>query len=176
MNKLRKFTTLFFAHIGIAILLFLVSGCKDTQIPKKIQKAPLAQCFDIKIGKATISAKIAVSDAEKAKGLMNLKELGENCGMFFIYDSPQRASFWMKDTLIPLDIAFFDKNGTLTEIKKMYPMNLNSVSSSRSDIMFCLETNAGWFEKCGVKVSDKIDMQVFVQALEARGKVLNLKN
>lgn len=156
--------------------MFFFCACKDSSKKTSEQKAPFSQSFEITLGGASIKARMAVLDVEKARGLMNVKYLEENSGMFFIYDAPQKVSFWMKDTLIPLDIAFFDKNGILTEIKRMHPMNLNSVPSSRDDIMFCLETNAGWFEKNGVKISDKLNMREFLDALKARGKTLNLKN
>ena len=88
--------------------------------------------------------------------------------MVFVYDTPTQASFWMKNTLIPLDIGFFDKNGILTEVKKLYPQNLDAVKSSRNDILFCIEMNAGWFDKNNVKSSAKLDMKKLSDAISAR--------
>ena len=96
------------------------------------------------------------------------ESLAENNAMVFVYDTPTQASFWMKNTFIPLDIGFFDKNGVLTEVKKLYPQNLDSVQSSRSDILYCIEMNAGWFKKNNVKSSAKLDMQKLNQAISAR--------
>ena len=96
------------------------------------------------------------------------ESLAENCGMVFVYQNPIKASFWMKNTLIPLDLAFFDKDGVLTEVKKLYPQNLDSVSSARADILYCIEMNSGWFERNKISSSAKLDMKKLVDAINAR--------
>lgn len=125
--------------------------------------------FGMEIGGVPFRAQLAVSDAEKMRGLMFRESLGENDAMIFVYAAPQRASFWMKNTLIPLDIGFVDASGTLTEVKKLYPQNLDSVKSSRSDIAYCIEANAGWFAKNRVGVSAKLDLSKLEKALKSRG-------
>ncbi|MBQ2722111.1 MAG: DUF192 domain-containing protein, partial [Opitutales bacterium] len=124
--------------------------------------------FDLSINNVPFKAQIAVFDSEKMRGLMFRESLPENNGMVFVYDTPTQASFWMKNTLIPLDIGFFDKNGILTEVKKLYPQNLDAVKSSRNDILFCIEMNAGWFDKNNVKSSAKLDMKKLSDAISAR--------
>ena len=74
----------------------------------------------------------------------------------------------MKNTEIPLDIAFLTNDGTITEIKRLYPLDLNAVKSSRDDILYCIETNANWFTQNGVSVGDKLDMKAFRQVIIAR--------
>ena len=90
--------------------------------------------------------------------------------MLFAYDIPQKASFWMKNTLIDLDIGFFTADGTLTQVKRMYANNLDSVSSARSDIAYCLEMKAGWFERNGITPPAKLDMPLLKKAVDARKK------
>lgn len=124
--------------------------------------------FDMSVGGVAFRAQLAVSDAEKMRGLMFRDSLGENDGMVFVYETPSRASFWMKNTKIPLDIGFFDKNGVLTEVKKLYPHNLDSVGSSRADILYCIEMKQGWFGKNGVAATDRLDMRKLEAALKAR--------
>ncbi len=124
--------------------------------------------FDLSVGGKRFSAQIAIADSEKARGLMFRDFLKEDGGMVFVYDSPQRASFWMKNTKIPLDIAFFDGEGTLTEIKKLYPNNLDPVASSRDDIVYCIEMNSGWFSKNGVYPPARLDMRKLGAAIGAR--------
>ena len=116
-----------------------------------------------------VNARIADTPEKQEKGLMFVKELPENEGMLFVFEQDEEQAFWMKNTLIPLDIGFVDASGTLTEVKKLYPQNLDSVKSSRSDIAYCIEANAGWFAKNRVGVSAKLDLSKLEKALKARG-------
>lgn len=146
---------------------FVLGACSDSAV----STTPVSPdtYFDMEIGGIPFRAQLALSDSEKMRGLMFRESLGENDAMIFVYAAAQRASFWMKNTLIPLDIGFVDESGTLTEIKKLYPQNLDSVKSSRSDIVYCIEANAGWFENNKVGVSSKLDMAKIEKALKARG-------
>ena len=146
----------------ISVVLF--TACDDTT--KK--QTTIDTLFDLSVGNVPFKAQVAVFDLEKMRGLMYRETLAENNGMVFVYDSPTQASFWMKNTLIPLDIGFFDKNGVLTEVKKLYPQNLDAVKSARPDIMYCIEMNAGWFDKNNVKSSAKLDMKKLSDAISAR--------
>ncbi len=148
-------------------VLSALAACSEQ--PAQSAAASPETYFDMEIGGVPFRAQLAVSDAEKMRGLMFRESLGENDAMIFVYAAPQRASFWMKNTLIPLDIGFVDAEGTLTEIKKLYPQNLDSVRSSRSDIFYCIEANAGWFAKNRVGVSSKLDISKLEKALKARG-------
>lgn len=146
----------------ISVVLF--TACDDTT--KK--QTTIDTIFDLSVNNVPFKAQVAVFDSEKMRGLMYRETLAENNGMVFVYDSPTQASFWMKNTLIPLDIGFFDKNGVLTEVKKLYPQNLDAVKSARTDIMYCIEMNAGWFDKNNVKSSAKLDMKKLSDAISAR--------
>jgi len=150
--------------LAAAIMLSLLFACEG----EKRAAADFNTAFPMKVGNAAFKARIAYTDLEKARGLMFVKELPENEGMIFIYDAPMRASFWMKNTFIPLDLAFFDKDGVLTEIKNLYPHNLDSVKSARSDIAYCIEMNSGWFKKNAVENAAKLDMDAIKTAISAR--------
>jgi len=132
--------------------------------------APFSKYFNMDVGGKPFEAQVAVDDFEKMRGLMDRRELGENSAMIFVYDQPQRVSFWMKDTLIPLDLALFTSDGTLREIKPLYPNNLNPVNSARADIKYCIETNAGWFEKNGIAIGAKLSTDKLEAAIKAREK------
>ncbi|MBE6411010.1 MAG: DUF192 domain-containing protein [Opitutales bacterium] len=157
-----------FNFLKIALLAIcsvaIFTGCDD----KNEKQTTIDTLFDLSINNVPFKAQIAVFDSEKMRGLMFRESLPENNGMVFVYDTPTQASFWMKNTLIPLDIGFFDKNGILTEVKKLYPQNLDAVKSSRNDILFCIEMNAGWFDKNNVKSSAKLDMKKLSDAISAR--------
>jgi uncharacterized membrane protein (UPF0127 family) len=105
-----------------------------------------------------ITAEIAETEDERAQGLMHRRELPDGEGMLFIFDRDQQLSFWMKNTVIPLSIAFISSDGRITEIRDMQPNDLNSIQSSRS-VRYALEVPQGWFSRAGVKPGDilKID-------------------
>ena len=91
----------------------------------------------------------------RAQGLMFRTELCEDCGMLFEFDRTRFVSMWMKNTLIPLDVAYFEKGGKIIDIKQMQPLDLTSVPSS-APVFYALEMNKGWFAKNGVKEGDSI--------------------
>ncbi|MEP0355964.1 DUF192 domain-containing protein [Paraglaciecola sp.] len=91
----------------------------------------------------------------RAKGLMNRNVLCDTCGMLFKFDSAKVAGFWMKDTLIPLDIAFVRSDGTITDIKNMRALDLKSTTSSEA-VLYAWEMNKGWFAANNIKVGDNV--------------------
>jgi uncharacterized membrane protein (UPF0127 family) len=103
----------------------------------------------------TITVEIAKTESERSKGLMHRKKLPDGEGMIFIFDRDQQLSFWMKNTIIPLSIAFIASDGRIIEIKDMQPLDLNSVKSSRS-VRYALETPQGWFDRAGIKQGDMV--------------------
>ncbi|MDR0409541.1 MAG: DUF192 domain-containing protein [Spirochaetaceae bacterium] len=96
-----------------------------------------------------INVELARTDEEHRMGLMFRKKLDDGDGMLFIYGRDQILSFWMKNTLIPLSIAFISYNGIITEILDMQPQSLRPVRSSRS-VRYALEAPQGWFERMGI--------------------------
>lgn len=104
-----------------------------------------------------ILVEIADGPAERQRGLMFRYHLPDTVGMLFIFDEVQPHPFWMKNTYIPLDIAFIDENFIITDIKWMEPHDERSVYPSRA-IKYALETNRGWFLKRNIKPGAKIKM------------------
>jgi uncharacterized protein len=100
---------------------------------------------------------IAMTDAQRAKGLMGRETLGRNEGMLFVFREDQVLNFWMKNTAIPLSIAFLDKTGKVTDIFDMIPFNEAPVTSS-ARCRYALETNRGFFEEAGIVPGDGIDL------------------
>tara|TARA_B100002019_G_scaffold139358_1_gene120058 strand:- start:11 stop:1669 length:1659 start_codon:yes stop_codon:yes gene_type:complete len=88
-------------------------------------------------------------------GLMFRESLGENCGMLFVFNESGEKSFHMKNTTIPLDIAFINENGVIETIKELEPLNESSITSN-ANVLYALEVNRGWFEANNVNVGDKI--------------------
>lgn len=108
------------------------------------------------VGNRVLIVEIVATDAERQKGLMNRDELAEDHGMLFIFEKEQRLSFWMKNTKIPLSIAYINKKGEILEIYDMEPYSLESISSKRSSIMYALEVNQGYFDDYGIEIGDYI--------------------
>jgi hypothetical protein len=99
----------------------------------------------LQVDGAPFYAEIANTAAEREQGLMGRSTLAENQGMLFVFDPPQQASFWMVNTLLPLDVGFFSADGRLREVASLTPLDPTIIRSTRSDIKFALEVNAGWF-------------------------------
>jgi len=141
--------------ITLFILCFSFVACRHEKLPvKKIEIERGGQVI------AVVKAEIAVSQEERSKGLMYRKSLKDGNGMLFIFEKDEVMSFWMKNTYIPLSIAFIAGNGKIIDIKDMYPLDTNSVFSSRS-VRYALEAPQGWFLRAGVKEGDSIKLDSF---------------
>ena len=115
------------------------------------------ETIDVTINGHELRLEVARTTEEQATGLMYRKELPENQGMLFPYESDRKLSFWMKNTEIPLSIAFLAADGTIKEIYDMKPLSLNTVSS-RHSVRFALEVNLGLFERLGIEVGDRVEL------------------
>lgn len=111
-----------------------------------------------------IQVEFARTPEELAKGLMNRDSLDENSGMFFVFSDETTRSFWMKNTLIPLDLIFISSNGRVNEIATLNPCQENEICQSyesKSPAQFVLEINAGSAEKWGITPNDIIQLPNF---------------
>jgi len=102
-----------------------------------------------------IQAEVAQSPDERSTGLMFRKEMGTNEGMLFAFEQPAQQCFWMKNTLLPLSIAFIADDGSIVNIDHMKPQTLESHCSTKP-VRFVLEMNEGWFDKRGIKPGTKL--------------------
>jgi len=121
------------------------------------QKMPVQEILIERDGEtvAVVNAEIARTQDDRYKGLMFRKKLPDGEGMLFVYDKDEVLSFWMKNTYVPLSIAFITYDGRIIDIKDMYPHDINSVTSSRS-VRYALEVPQGWFSRVGVREGDKV--------------------
>ncbi|TGK34883.1 DUF192 domain-containing protein [Leptospira gomenensis] len=85
--------------------------------------------------------------ADRAKGLMYRKRLPENEGMLFVFPEPDYLSFWMKNTWIPLSIAYFNADRRITDLHDMKPNQTSELYHSSEKVLYALEVNQGWFAK-----------------------------
>lgn len=106
---------------------------------------------------------VADSMLKRNQGLMNRTSMGTDEGMLFIFEAPQKLSFWMKDTFIPLSIAYLDENRVIKEIHHMKPQNMMERNQdlrgypSLCECQFAIEVNQGWFDKNNIIVGQKFD-------------------
>lgn len=105
-----------------------------------------------------INVEIADDNEERSKGLMFREVLEETAGMFFVFENEDYRTFWMKNTVIPLDIIFIDKNFRIVDIKYAEPCKQDPCKLYRSakPAKYVLEVNAGFTEKNNIKIDDKI--------------------
>ena len=118
----------------------------------------------IKVGDKFLKVKLAMTPEQQKQGLMNIQgmpptQLAQNEGMLFVYQREEMISFWMRNTTLPLSIAFINKKGFITEIKDMEPGSDASVRPERP-AQYALEVNRGWFSKNDVRVGDKLKLKL----------------
>jgi uncharacterized membrane protein (UPF0127 family) len=94
---------------------------------------------------------VAKTAEDRARGLMGRKDLGEDQGMLFVFETEGYHNFWMKNTLIPLSIAFMDREGKILRITDMKPLTLES-HGPPEPVLFALEMKKGWFDARGIRV------------------------
>ena len=105
---------------------------------------------DVLAGIHKIRAEVAADPASRSQGLMFRERLGPNEGMLFVFEAPSVQCFWMKNTKLPLSIAFIADDGAIVNIADMKPFDESSHCSDKA-VRFALEMEQGWFAKRGLK-------------------------
>ena len=133
-------------HVVALALGLFVAGLAVAQDAAQ-PKLPTVQ---LAAGMHLIQAEVAQTPTEQMIGMMHRTSMGANEGMLFVYAEPQRHCFWMRNTLLPLTIAFIDDDGRIVNLADMQPKSEQSHCSARP-VRFALEMNQGWFDKRGIK-------------------------
>ncbi len=97
-----------------------------------------------------IRAEVASAPAQRAQGLMYRQKLATNDGMIFVFDQPAEVCMWMKNTPLPLSVAFVDDSGKIVNIEDMQPLTLES-HCAKKRVRYALEMNRGWFQQRNIK-------------------------
>ncbi len=135
--------------MGLKTILFLVCFMSFDLLGVNLDKSVLS------IKNHLLTVEIADTPTKRAKGLMWRSKLAKNSGMLFIFKKPAIYKFWMKNTLIPLSIAFLDKNKKIIMLADMYVQKLSPIGPNKN-VLYALEVNQGWFAQKGVVLGDKI--------------------
>lgn len=117
--------------------------------------ADAARTTVLHVGSHALKVEVAASEAERNRGLMFRKSLPREEGMLFIFDDPGYYAMWMKNTLIPLSVAFVDREGVILNIADMAPQTLDSHLAA-GPALYAIETNKGWFAAHHVQAGDKV--------------------
>jgi uncharacterized protein len=120
--------------------------------PALAQQLPVVQ---LKAGMHLIRAEVAADFSTRGRGLMHRKALAPNAGMLFIFDQPAIHCMWMKNTYIPLSVAFLDEKGEIVNVADMQPHSEQSHCAARPSV-YALEMEQGWFAQRGVKPGMKL--------------------
>lgn len=132
-------------RLFLAVLLILLSPLARSQGAQ-----PLLPATKLTAGIHLITAEVAANDRTRMQGLMFREQLAPNHGMLFVFDSKAVHCMWMRNTLIPLSVAFVSDDGTIANIEDMAPRTEVSHCAKRP-VRFALEMEQDWFSKRGIK-------------------------
>ena len=151
MNRIR------FQPIAAVILaLWVCLTLATTRADGAEQQASSLRTIPLTIGNHKIVAEVAETDEQRMRGLMYRFSLRPDQGMVFVFAQPQQLGFWMKNTFVPLSIAFIDSQGRILNIEDMAPQT-EATHPSRGLALYALEMRKGWFRDHGVQAGDRID-------------------
>jgi uncharacterized membrane protein (UPF0127 family) len=122
-------------------------------VPALAQQLPVVQ---LRAGMHLIRAEVAADYETRGRGLMYRKTLAPNSGMLFVFDAPALQCMWMKNTDLPLSVAFLDAQGAVINIEDMQPHTEDSHCAKRP-ALYALEMEQGWFARRGIKAGMKLD-------------------
>jgi uncharacterized membrane protein (UPF0127 family) len=108
------------------------------------------------LGTNSLRVQVAADEPSRELGLMSRTNLSEQEGMLFVFPSPQPVSFWMKDTLLPLSVAYLGVSGRIFEIHDLRPRDETPVPSSSRAVAYALEVPQGWFGRHGLMAGDSV--------------------
>ena len=140
------------ALTNLCLILLLVLSPLTVPAQEVAQKLPF---ITLNAGMHLIQAEVAQTAEQRGIGLMHRAKMGANEGMLFVFETPSQQCFWMKNTLLPLSIAFLADDGRVVNIEDMQPQTLNGHCSS-SPVRYALEMNQGWFAKRGIKPGTRL--------------------
>ena len=146
MSKLLKHSALKLFSLTFLFLFFISAESKET----------------IDLQKYLIDIEIVKDYQDRKIGLMFRETLADDSGMFFIWDRKKIQCMWMKNTSIPLSVAYIEDTGEIIGIYDMVPLSRKSVCSKKP-VLYALEVNKGWFKKNGFHVGDFININAVIQ-------------
>jgi uncharacterized membrane protein (UPF0127 family) len=136
-------------------ILFVVLASATEPVRAQDGPQPKLETIELTAGMHVIHTELAITPAQQQTGMMFRRGMGNNDGMLFVNDDLGVRCFWMRNTLIPLTIAFLDEDGTIVNLADMAPRTDDSHCSAKP-VRFALEMPQGWFAKRGLKSGLKL--------------------
>ncbi len=149
------------AQVAVVLVALAAGGCSGRSEPVLAPAAPDTsppRTAALQVAGKTVQVELAYTQVARAKGLMHRPGLEPDCGMLFLFPSSQPRRFWMRDTLIPLDLAFLDDEGVVLNIEHGRPGVERPGYFSRAAARFVLEMAEGWCAAAGLKPGDRLDI------------------
>jgi len=142
-----------FIHRAVPAIAIVVA---TFALASSAQGATTLPTMTLTINGQKLVAEVASTPQDRATGLMNRFSLQPDHGMLFVFERPEPLSFWMKNTFIPLSIAFLDANGRILNIEDMSPQT-ETTHWSKGSGLYALEMRKGWFVERGIKSGDRVE-------------------
>jgi uncharacterized membrane protein (UPF0127 family) len=130
----------------------------EQEVPPPAESAPCGQQSYAEVDIETrpwLWLEVAATPEDRARGLMFRESMPWDTGMLFVFEQPSASGFWMRNTLLPLSIAWLDQYGTIVDIQDMQPLS-DEVHAPPAPYVYAIETNQGWFEANGVGVGQRV--------------------
>ena len=145
-----------FLLAGAAIILF--GSCSSKEGGASLDKPnPTLPTVTIRSGSVEVLVEVADEELERNRGLMFRKSLEDGKGMLFVFEKDEKVAFWMKNTTLPLSIAYMGADGTIHQILDLEPLSEEPRPSDRS-VRYALEVPKGWFSRAGLGVGAKFEI------------------
>jgi uncharacterized membrane protein (UPF0127 family) len=151
-------------RVGFSVLAVVVAlfGCAATPPPAPLPVTSIT--IDTAHGPVKIRVEVAADDVSREYGLMNRKHMAPNDGMLFDFISPQQVNFWMKDTILPLDMLFVREDGTIANIKaNATPFSLMPIPAAEP-VRVVIEINGGRAKALGIEPGQTVHNAIFRNA------------
>jgi len=147
-----------FLILSLSLSLLALGSAWSQQAEPQGKAQATLPTVTLSINGVELSTEIAETGAQRFKGLSFRKTLAPNAGMLFVYPAEQQLTFTMRNTLLPLTIAFLSKDMVINEFHEM-PVGPDQLFPSKKHAQFALEVNQGWFEKNGIAVGDRVTLR-----------------
>ncbi|HEX5936333.1 MAG TPA: DUF192 domain-containing protein [Actinomycetota bacterium] len=146
--------------IATVIVVIALGSCGDATA-EDASSPPPTSTVTFGASRAELAVAVADDDDERRRGLMDVEQLPDDEGMAFVFDEPVSGTFWMKNTLIPLSIAFVGEDGNVVGVLDMEPCEADPCPRYGVDdpYVMAIEANRGWFEDNGVGVGDRAELE-----------------
>jgi len=153
---------------ALVVLAMCGPGCSEEGMFESVRFRQL------QLGGVTIEVEIAADEATRASGYMFREDISDSEGILFVHTSAERLGFWMKNCVVPIDIAYIDSEFRVSDIYTMAPEPTNKARSTyrtykaSTEVLYALEVQGGWFASHQVHVGDTIDLKEVLRGVQPR--------